>query len=658
MDNPFNDINSFQQEQDESELITTDSQPSSFISVPKSTRPDTSTAQSVTYRVIDAGSSNIDTSPTSIQEQEPSNSGPFYDSHQFNYNPSLLSGGASSLPQSTSSSSQLSKVGGLVGEHTSNAEGASNSDLSQDRNGILARARSLIANSPARQALLKQQQYQQMQHEQFMGIHQGYSNNSVNVITPPFELPVNPVATSSALATLAVELRTSSNDSIREVESTQPKTTLRKMEEQQIPVPGPAPHPRNILTTHNNAIEYYEYNMTNRGQNGEHQARTQNQGDGDDLQPADPPPSYLSVVQNETTEQKPIEEKTTETNGRTRGSVQFENNQSPLPSSERPQTSERANHRISSVPSLTRVGTVSANTAANANFFTHFVPKKPRDIFSQDSTPENAHMENGPGPAVLIAVGKTGQGKSSLLNRIMGTKELKTSASVRAVTKGIAERSGWAKFEDNRRYFVTVADTPGLADTEGDDEKHIPLLKEYISSVGSRIGVTAFLLVFKIDSSVDIVMTILKTFNEIMEGFPDVWDNIILVFTGCDYRRDILATKQLLHSELRHQIKQHILDHLPTRTTTETSTSSPRSSRIGGRSLTSPTEASDIDTGIPMVFLTTAENVCSFALGAGRCDCDEHEYYLRSCLKRLWYEARKMKRWMIYKEDDEFSGHV
>jgi hypothetical protein len=40
----------------------------------------------------------------------------------------------------------------------------------------------------------------------------------------------------------------------------------------------------------------------------------------------------------------------------------------------------------------------------------------------------------------------------------------------------------------------------GLADTEGDDEKNIPILKEYIKSVGTRLGINAFLLVFKIDS--------------------------------------------------------------------------------------------------------------------------------------------------------------
>ncbi|ORZ21878.1 hypothetical protein BCR41DRAFT_22837 [Lobosporangium transversale] len=76
-----------------------------------------------------------------------------------------------------------------------------------------------------------------------------------------------------------------------------------------------------------------------------------------------------------------------------------------------------------------------------------------------------SHIIEGSGPVVLIAIGKTGQGKSSLLNKIMGTSELKASASVRAVTKGIAERTGWGRFEDSRRVLVTLADTPGNVTT-------------------------------------------------------------------------------------------------------------------------------------------------------------------------------------------------
>ncbi|KAI7828573.1 hypothetical protein BC939DRAFT_474752 [Gamsiella multidivaricata] len=255
----------------------------------------------------------------------------------------------------------------------------------------------------------------------------------------------------------------------------------------------------------------------------------------------------------------------------------------------------------------------------------------------------------------------------------MGTNELKTSASVRAVTKGIAERTGWAKFEDNRRFLVTLADTPGLADTEGDDEKNIPILKDYINSVGTRLGVTAFLLVFKIDSSVDNIMAILKTFNDIMHDFPNVWDNVILVFTGCDYRREILDTKQLLHRELKKQILENILQNPPPRPSvpTEPSTSSTAtcSSMEGPSGSTSSPSASrsattfentDSAVGVPMVFLTTAENICLIALGGAWCDCEEHAQYMKTALKRLWYEARKMKRWVIDADegDYEFIGHA
>ncbi|KAF9286250.1 hypothetical protein BGZ68_003089 [Mortierella alpina] len=287
-----------------------------------------------------------------------------------------------------------------------------------------------------------------------------------------------------------------------------------------------------------------------------------------------------------------------------------------------------------------------------------------------------SHIEDGAGPLVLMAIGKTGQGKSSLLNKIMGTNELKASASVRAVTKGIAERTGWGRFEDSRRVLVTVADTPGLADTEGDDEKNIPILQEYIRSVGTRVGVSAFLLVFKIDSGVDMIVTILQAFNEIMKDFPNFWDNVVLVFTGCDYRRNVMNTKQLYHEEVQRQLQEHFFNDLysanggegssgadrrPSLSTesssasTATNTSSNATATNGSSTMAMLSE--ELTPVVPMVFLTCAEAPCGFSLGE-KCDCKARTTFLNAGIKRLWYAVRNKKRWVLDQdESDDLLGH-
>ncbi|KAF9948777.1 hypothetical protein BGZ70_002051, partial [Mortierella alpina] len=289
-----------------------------------------------------------------------------------------------------------------------------------------------------------------------------------------------------------------------------------------------------------------------------------------------------------------------------------------------------------------------------------------------------SHIEDGAGPLVLMAIGKTGQGKSSLLNKIMGTNELKASASVRAVTKGIAERTGWGRFEDSRRVLVTVADTPGLADTEGDDEKNIPILQEYIRSVGTRVGVSAFLLVFKIDSGVDMIVTILQAFNDIMKDFPNFWDNVVLVFTGCDYRRNVMNTKQLYHEEVQRQLQEHFFKDLYSTSGGEGSSGADQRPSLSTESSSTSTATANTTTSsngtlngssamgllseeltpvVPMVFLTCAEAPCGFSLGE-KCDCKARTTFLNAGIKRLWYAVRNKKRWVLDQdENDDLLGH-
>ncbi|KAF9364327.1 hypothetical protein BGX34_001865 [Mortierella sp. NVP85] len=298
-----------------------------------------------------------------------------------------------------------------------------------------------------------------------------------------------------------------------------------------------------------------------------------------------------------------------------------------------------------------------ASTAMAApHLITHDVRKKT----------EQSHIIDGAGPMMLMAIGKTGQGKSSLLNKIMGTSELKASASVRAVTKGIAERTGWGRFEDSRRVLVTLADTPGLADTEGDDEKNIPILKEYIKSIGKRLGVTAFLLVFKIDSGVDMILTILTTFNDIMKEFPDFWDNVVLVFTGCDFRRNVMNTKQLYHDEIQRQLEERFFKERYNQgdgangdgSRGRRRSMSQDSPTYGSFSPISPQpdENSSGPPVVPMVFLTCAEAPCGFSLGE-KCDCKARTTFLNAGLKRLWYAVKGKRRWVLEEDEDEDGSH-
>ncbi|KAF9107292.1 hypothetical protein BGX27_008799 [Mortierella sp. AM989] len=289
-----------------------------------------------------------------------------------------------------------------------------------------------------------------------------------------------------------------------------------------------------------------------------------------------------------------------------------------------------------------------------SSFFPHPVSRASTSLASSTlithdvrQSSEQSHIIDGSGPVVLMAIGKTGQGKSSLLNKIMGTSELKASASVRAVTKGIAERSGWGRFEDSRRVLVTVADTPGLADTEGDDVKNIPILKEYIKSVGTRLGVSAFLLVFKIDSGVDMIITILTTFNDIMKDFPNFWDNVVLVFTGCDYRRNVMNTKQLYHDKIQAQLQEHFFKDR----NNSNNNSSPDLSNGS-----SPSSQSS-EPLVQMVFLSCAEAPCGFSLGE-KCDCKARTAFLNAGIKRLWYAVRNKRRWVLDQDSEDDGTHT
>ncbi|CEP07769.1 hypothetical protein [Parasitella parasitica] len=137
---------------------------------------------------------------------------------------------------------------------------------------------------------------------------------------------------------------------------------------------------------------------------------------------------------------------------------------------------------------------------------------------------------------VIIPLGKTGAGKSSLLNLILGYDEFKAKAAAKSVTDCITERTGvWAI--DHTESIITVADTPGFADSMQRDTEFLQVFQEYIADLGGRLGIDAFLLVFQCDSSTNNIMSILEHFNTMMQQFQPTtwWKHVMLVFTRVDY---------------------------------------------------------------------------------------------------------------------------
>lgn len=109
----------------------------------------------------------------------------------------------------------------------------------------------------------------------------------------------------------------------------------------------------------------------------------------------------------------------------------------------------------------------------------------------------------------IVAFGKTGSGKSSLLNKLMGKTLFQTSGEWKSQTKECQWELGTLGKSKATCLFV---DTPGFSDSDGEDKKHCESIIESLKVITD--GFTIFLYTFSLqneryDNSEQVSMAIL-----------------------------------------------------------------------------------------------------------------------------------------------------
>ena len=134
----------------------------------------------------------------------------------------------------------------------------------------------------------------------------------------------------------------------------------------------------------------------------------------------------------------------------------------------------------------------------------------------------------------VIVIGRTGSGKSTLINRIVGEELLEAKFSFSSVTKEIEQIHGTLEI-DSIKYDVCFIDTVGVHDgTSSNQKSNTQIISDIKEAITKRFtsGVNLILVTLNLQQ---LTAQDKEMFTMLRSNFqPAFWKLAVLVFTHCD----------------------------------------------------------------------------------------------------------------------------
>lgn len=175
------------------------------------------------------------------------------------------------------------------------------------------------------------------------------------------------------------------------------------------------------------------------------------------------------------------------------------------------------------------------------------------------------------GPLTILVTGKTGTGKSALINGLVGEQVAREGAGLKGVTREVEE----FKFEKNGIPF-SVFDSPGLQDAKVDDAD---TLKQISDRLVDKCGAEVDLLIYCLNmTTIRIDNTDVLAIKHLTHGFSaKLWKNAVFVLTFANdvkiqdeasFKERLAEFESVIKEYVREQIRQlkedgNLVDTIP-----------------------------------------------------------------------------------------------